>query len=142
MKNKEMSHGTYCFLFNVAREKRFTSGFFYPRHPEVKPALDAELVDHTKMGIVDIFTLTEKGKEVLKRKIVSTVQISFPNQPPLILSEEWRLIQGEQTEIIVNALSYWMNDNLKTEDGIELFCASVKTIDLYTLATLPEWEPI
>jgi len=29
-----------------------------------------------------------------------------------------------------------------SDDGTELFRVSVKVIDLYTLATLPDWEPV
>lgn len=91
----------------------------------------------------NVYTLTPQGIAALREHKIYAVQVDFPNQPPLIL-KDWDdflgdVKGGEIKDIFDCCLSGKVHADM---DGHELFKVSVKVIDLYSLATLPEWEPV
>lgn len=85
------------------------------------------------------YTITEAGKDLLKETTIHALAVQFPDQSPYILRDADELIEDVQAGMIEDTLSCWLNDS---NDGEELFRVSIHVVDLYTLATLPEWEPI
>jgi hypothetical protein len=82
------------------------------------------------------FTATELGIKLSKQIIVDAIQVTIPNQPPLIFYSLQELIDSLKAgELAEGFLEDYLFSTL-------LFSVSIKKISLYDLGTLPEWEPI
>jgi len=130
----DLSDGLYDILYDAARNGHYISPANGPERPELKTVLALGLLTP---GLKHVYwhryELTAKGVAQLKQKKVRAIQVDFPGQPPLILRS--------QDEFERDVLAGIVNDTLDCQMD-ELFRVSVKVIDLYTLATLPDWEPV
>lgn len=140
----ELSDGLYDILYDAARLKRYISPAKRPGHPELKTALALGLLKMTEQGgYWNEYELTAGGIAHLKQKKVRAIQVDFPGQPPLILRNKKEFEHDVLAGIVDDTLDCQMDErNGFSDDGTELFRVSVKVTDLYTLATLPEWEPV
>ncbi len=89
-----------------------------------------------------IHTLTARGINALRATKIKAIQVNIPNQPPYILRNASEFSQDVLGGQIEDMLSNDLDERFGLNDGAQIFGVSVKEIDLWALANLPEWEPV
>jgi len=85
------------------------------------------------------YALTTKGIARLLKRKVRAIQVTPAGQPPYTLRNAGEFMDDVRGGYIEDTFDCWLQDGF---DGQELFTVSIVEIDLYTLANLPEWQPV
>ena len=136
-----LKEATHDFLVRLA--KQGVDGYFVPNGlpPFVKSSLSNGLIEVAENEFeTDLlrYRLTEKGIEELRSLKMRAVQITFDDQPPLILKDGDDLAGDIKGGILSG---YFECDFVDAPPGTKMFTVSVIEIDEYSFYTLPEWEP-
>jgi hypothetical protein len=132
------------FLFQAARnEGCYACAIGTRENSMVAPAVRQGFMSHSnkKKGWKHYY-LTDAGIEYLRQTVIKALQVDFPGQPPLILKDPQEFMRDVEGGQIDATFDCELDKRLGAPDGAELFKVSIKEIDLYALATLPEWEPV
>jgi hypothetical protein len=132
------------FLFQAARnEGCYAYAIGTRKNSMAAPAVRQGFMSHSnkKKGWKHYY-LTDAGIEYLKQTVIKALQVDFPGQPPLILQDPQEFMRDVGGGQIDDTFDCLLDKRLGAPDGTELFKVSIKEIDLYALATLPEWEPV